>query len=111
MRALSSRLSPRMGAALLGSTECRPRSGASVTHARLTSMGLRDSTELAEVRVARGVPPLPGLRRFFAARVTQGCKLGAPAGGGLLSDAPCRGSKSESMPQPTRCRPATLESE
>jgi hypothetical protein len=60
MRTPSSRLSPRMGAALLGSTECRPRSGASVTHARLTSTGLR--------RVARGVSPLPGLRRSFAGR-------------------------------------------
>jgi hypothetical protein len=87
MRALSSRLSPRMGAALLGSTECRPRSGASVTHAKSTSRGLRP--------VARGVSPLSGLRRFLYGTRYQGLKtLGyflTPLGGAQIRNR-CRNS-------------------
>jgi len=52
MRTPFSRLSPRMGAALLASAECRPRSGASVIHAEPDPRAY--ATWLKEFRPSRG---------------------------------------------------------
>jgi hypothetical protein len=101
MRTPSSRLSPRTGAAHLASTECLAPlrgllSGTPDLHPRAyaTRLSSPKSTWLKECRPSRGFgdllwPRVPRVERP-----------------GHFSDAPCRGSNSESMPQPTRCRSA-----